>query len=66
MAQSFAFTPNRVSVKAGITLSEQLDTKPRLVRFTATKPGSYEFFCDHSFGKSHRSMGMLGTLEVLP
>lgn len=94
VARSFAFTPNRVAVKAGapveltlskepdvishsfvlvaadagISVSEQLGTTPRTVRFTPTKPGTYEFFCDKNpaLFKSHRALGMVGTLEVVP
>ena len=94
VARSFAFSPNRIAVKAGapveltiskepdviphsfvlqaaaagISVSEQLGTKPKVVRFTPTKPGSYEFFCDKdpALFKSHRSLGMVGTLEVVP
>jgi plastocyanin len=54
--------------EAGVAVSEQLDTRPRVVRFTATRPGSYEFFCDKdpALFKSHRSLGMVGILEVVP
>jgi len=54
--------------EAGIAVSEKLGTTAKIVRFTPTKPGSYEFFCDEdpALFKSHRSMGMFGTLEVLP
>lgn len=94
VARSFAFSPNRVVVKAGapvaltiskepdiiphnftlqaaeagIAVSEELGTTPRVVRFTPTKPGSYEFFCDKNplLFRSHRALGMVGTLEVVP
>lgn len=94
VARSFAFTPSRIAVKAGvpveltlskepdviphsfvvaaaeagIAVAEELGTTPKVVRFTPTKPGSYEFFCDKNpaLFKSHRSLGMVGTLEVLP
>jgi plastocyanin len=56
------------AAEAGITVSEDLGTKPKVVRFTPTKPGSYEFYCDKNpaLFKSHRSLGMVGTLEVGP
>jgi plastocyanin len=56
------------AVEAGIAVSEQLGTKPKVVRFTPTKPGSYEFYCDENpaLFKSHRALGMVGTLEVEP
>lgn len=94
VARSFAFSPSRIAVKAGvpveltlskepdviphsfvlqaaaagIAVSEELGTAPKVVRFTPAKPGSYEFFCDKNpaLFKSHRSLGMVGTLEVLP
>ena len=49
-------------------MSERLGTNPKVVRFTPTKPGSYEFYCDKNpaLFKSHRSLGMVGTLEVGP
>jgi plastocyanin len=56
------------AAEAGIAVSEKLGTKPKVVRFTPTKPGSYEFYCgeDPALFKSHRSLGMVGTLEVVP
>lgn len=53
--------------EAGIDLSESLSTEPKIIRFTATKTGKYEFDCTKRFlfFKSHKDRGMHGTLEVV-
>ncbi len=53
---------------AGIKIKEELSSEPKVIRFTAQKPGKYEFYCDKKspFGKSHRDKGMKGILEVVP
>lgn len=56
------------AVEAGIDVSEDLGASPTVVRFTPTKPGSYEFYCNKNppIFRSHRSKGMVGTLDVGP
>lgn len=52
---------------AGIDIHVALDQQPKTVRFTPTKPGRYQFFCDEKllFLESHREKGMYGILEVV-
>lgn len=54
--------------EVGIKIKEDLSTEPKVIRFTAQKPGKYEFSCDKKkpFGKSHLDEGMKGILEVVP
>lgn len=64
-------TPHNIVIKApeaGIEVSESLSTKPRIIRFTPRKTGTYAFYCDKKllFFKSHREKGMEGVLEVRP
>jgi plastocyanin len=66
-----SFTPHNFTLQAaeaGIDVSEDLGASPTIVRFTPTKPGSYEFSCNKKppIFKSHRSQGMVGTLDVEP
>lgn len=53
--------------EAGIDVSQELSTDPKPIRFTPTKVGKYEFYCDHKvpFSKSHKDRGMYGYLEVV-
>jgi len=62
-------TPHDFVIKApdaGIDVTVSLDTKPKLVKFTPTKPGKYPFICSKKllFLKSHKDKGMEGMLEV--
>lgn len=71
ISREAGFVPHNFTLQAaeaGISVSEELGTTPKVVRFTATRPGSYEFSCDKDppLFKSHRSQGMVGTLEVVP
>lgn len=64
-------TPHNIVIKApeaGIEISESLSTKPRIIRLTPRKSGTYAFYCDKKllFFKSHRGKGMEGVLEVRP
>jgi plastocyanin len=63
------YTPHNFILKApeaGIDISQDLGKEPAIVKFTPTKPGKYEFYCDKKllFFKSHKEKGMVGTLEV--
>jgi plastocyanin domain-containing protein len=54
--------------EAGVTVDEELSTDPRTIRFTATAPGKYAFYCKNKllFFASHRERGQEGILEVVP
>ncbi len=63
------FVPHDFVIKApeaGIDVSESMDTKPKVVKFTPTKAGIYPFYCSKKmiFMSSHRDKGMKGVLEV--
>jgi plastocyanin domain-containing protein len=63
-------TPHDIVVEApeaGIDFKVDLDEKPRTVRFTPTKAGSYVMYCSNKFlwFKSHRQRGMEGVIEVV-
>lgn len=51
---------------AGIDIAVDLGTEPTVVNFTATKAGTYPFYCDKKFlfMSSHKEKGMEGTFEV--
>lgn len=53
--------------EAGIDVSIDLSTEPKIISFTPAKTGTYAFFCDRRFlfFKSHRGRGMEGSLEVI-
>lgn len=52
--------------EAGVQVREPIDTDPKTIRATFTKPGSYDFYCSKKllFFESHRDKGMKGTIEV--
>ncbi len=52
---------------AGIDFKEELGKTPKIVKFTPTKVGRYEFGCTKKppFGKSHKERGMYGYFEVV-
>lgn len=53
--------------EAGMDLKMDLSSStPQVMRFTPTKTGKFEFYCDKKllFFESHRDKGMVGTLEV--
>lgn len=63
-------TPHNIVIRepdAGIDVRENLDSEPKIIRFTPKKVGKYPFYCDKRFlfFKSHRERGMEGTLEVV-
>jgi plastocyanin domain-containing protein len=66
------FVPHNMVVKApeaGIDFKVDLDAKkPDIVKFTPTKVGKYEMFCDKKllWFKSHKERGMDGFIEVVP
>jgi plastocyanin domain-containing protein len=63
-------TPHNIVLsapEAGIDFSESLSTEPKIIKFTPTKMGKYEFACTKKlpFSKSHKDRGMHGVLEVV-
>ena len=63
-------TPHNIVLKApeaGINIDESLSGDPKVVTFTPTKSGKYEFECTKKlpFVKSHKERGMHGVLEVV-
>ena len=63
------YTPHNFILKAqeaGIVISQDLGKEPAIIKFTPTKPGTYEYYCGKKllFFKSHKEKGMVGTLEV--
>lgn len=53
--------------EAGMDLKLDLSSStPQVMRFTPTKTGKFEFYCDKKllFFESHKDKGMYGTLEV--
>jgi len=54
--------------EAGINFKVDLDDKkPEKIKFTPTKVGTYEMYCDKKllFFKSHKDRGMHGIIEVV-
>ncbi|MEN6467111.1 MAG: cupredoxin domain-containing protein [Syntrophaceae bacterium] len=55
--------------EAGMDFRVDLSSEPRIIRFTPTKPGKYEFRCDKKSpfsSETHADKGMKGILEVVP
>lgn len=55
--------------EAGMDFREDLSTEPRIIRFTPTRTGTYEFLCDKKSpfsSHTHAEKGMKGVLEVTP
>jgi plastocyanin len=54
--------------EAGIDVSEPVERDGTKIRFTPTRPGKFNFYCDEQlmFFESHRGKGMEGVLEVKP
>ena len=52
---------------AGIDFKEELGKTPKIVKFTPTKAGRYEFACSKKppIGKTHKERGMHGAFEVV-
>ncbi len=65
------YIPHDMIVKApeaGIDFKANLsDKKPEIIKFTPTKVGKYDMFCDKRllWFKSHKDRGMDGTIEVV-
>ncbi|HET6489239.1 MAG TPA: cupredoxin domain-containing protein [Syntrophales bacterium] len=64
-------TPHNVVLHApdaGMDIRLDLTTDPQVIRFTPTRAGEYEFYCDKTFlfFESHREKGMVGMLVVSP
>ncbi|MGC1455407.1 MAG: cupredoxin domain-containing protein [Nitrospirota bacterium] len=65
------YIPHDMIVKApeaGIDFKADLnDKKPEIIKFTPTKVGKYDMFCDKKllWFKSHKDRGMDGTIEVV-
>jgi plastocyanin len=64
------FVPHNIIVQApaaGIDFKVDVDDEIRPIRFTPTKTGRYEMYCDKSFlwFESHREKGMEGIIEVV-
>jgi len=53
--------------EAGIDFDEALGSKPKAIRFTPTRTGTYPFYCSKRllFFESHQDKGMEGILEVV-
>jgi plastocyanin len=65
------WVPHDIMVKApeaGIDFKVQLSDKPTPIKFTPTKVGKYQMYCDKRFlfFESHREKGMHGIIEVVP
>jgi plastocyanin len=65
------YVPHDMVVKApeaGINFVVDLKKEAQTVKFTPTKTGKYEIFCDKKllFFKSHKDRGMHGMIEVVP
>ncbi|HAR46853.1 MAG: quinol oxidase [Nitrospirae bacterium GWC2_57_13] len=63
-------TPHDIELKApeaGIDFSVDITTEPKVIKFTPTKAGTYEFTCEKRFlfFKSHKDRGMHGVLVVV-
>lgn len=68
--KSGGFIPHNIIVKApdaGIDFNVGMPDEFRPIRFTPTKTGKYEMYCDKSFlwFETHREKGMKGTIEVV-
>lgn len=64
------FVPHNIIVQApaaGIDFKVDVDDEFQPIRFTPTKTGRYEMYCDRSFlwFASHREKGMEGIIEVV-
>ena len=62
--------PHNIVLKApeaGININEDMSTDGKIIKFTPTKAGKYQFTCEKKllFFESHKDKGMVGTLEVV-
>ncbi len=65
------FVPHDIVVnapEAGMNFKVELGTDYKTIKFTPTKVGKYQMYCDHRFlwFASHREKGMEGTIDVVP
>ena len=53
--------------ESGIDFKIGLNKGPQAVKFTPTRTGKYQMYCDKKppFGKSHKDKGMEGVIEVV-
>ena len=63
--------PHDIVIKApeaGVDIAESISTEPKTIKFTPTKTGKFNFYCDKKFlfFKSHKERGMKGVIEVTP
>lgn len=63
-------TPHNFTLKepsAGLDLDISLSGTPQTIKFTPTKTGLFNFYCNKKlpFMESHRDKGMTGVLEVV-
>ncbi|MFN2365787.1 MAG: quinol oxidase [Desulfurivibrionaceae bacterium] len=68
--KSGGMIPHNIIVKApeaGIDFNVGMEGEFKPIRFTPTKTGEYEMYCDKSFlwFENHREKGMKGTIEVV-
>ena len=64
------FVPHNIvieSASAGMSFKENFGKKGITIRFTPSKTGTFEFWCDKKFlfFKSHRKKGMEGIIQVI-
>ena len=64
------FIPHNIIVKApeaGIDFKVELKDEFQTIRFTPTRTGKYEMYCDHRFlwFANHKEKGMDGMIEVV-
>lgn len=62
--------PHNIVLKAseaGMDINEGMSTDPKIIKFTPTNTGKFQFICDKKmlFFESHKDKGMVGTLEVV-
>jgi plastocyanin domain-containing protein len=62
--------PHDIVIKApeaGMDISENIGSEPKLIKFTPTKTGKFPFYCSKRFlfFKTHRERGMEGVIEVI-
>jgi plastocyanin len=70
ISKESGITPHDIAMKspeAGMDFAENLETTPKVIKFTPTKEGRYPIYCTKKFlFSSHREKGMEGVIEVVP
>lgn len=53
--------------EAGMDIAENINSEPKMIKFTPTKTGKFPFYCSKKFlfFKTHRERGMEGVIEVI-